>query len=94
MKDPEQKWQKLVETARRSSLPPGGDKSPPPGFVSGIVALRESVIALARVLLWRRWSIAVAISCFVIFVVILTLSRCTESSTPLIETPDLLQPTP
>jgi len=92
MNDPEQKWQKLIEAARRTRIPTDETKSPPPGFTSGIVALRGSVIALARVLFWRRWSISVAILCFVIFVVILTLYRCTETSAPLIETPDLLQP--
>jgi hypothetical protein len=94
MNDPEQKWQKLVEAARRTGHRPVETKLPPPGFASGIVALRESVVALARVLFWRRWSITVAILCFVIFVVILTLHRCTESHAPLIETPDLQQPTP
>jgi len=94
MNDPEQKWQKLVAAARRTGLPPVEKKPPPPGFASGIVALRESVIALARVLFWRRWSISVAILCFVIFVVILTLDRCSDSKAPLIETPDLQPPTP
>ena len=65
-----------------------------PDLPRGIVALRESVIALARVLFWRRWSVTVAILCFVIFVVILTLDRCTDSKAPLIETPDLQPPTP
>jgi len=94
MNDPDQQWQKLVAAARRTSPPPVEPKSAPPGFASRIVALRESVIALARVLLWRRWSVTVAILCLVIFVVILTLHRCTESRAPLIETPDLQQPTP
>lgn len=94
MNDPEQKWHKLVAAARRTSLPPAQSESPPPGFTSGIVALRESVIAIARVLWWRRWSITIAILCFVIFALIFTLYRCTESSDPLIETPDLLQPNP
>jgi hypothetical protein len=94
MNDPEQQWQKLVEAARRTSPPPAAKKSPPPGFATGIVALRESIIALARVLFWRRWSITVAVLCFVIFVVIFMLYRCTESSDPLIETPELQQPTP
>ena len=92
MNNPEQKWQNLVAAARRTSRPPLKTESPPPGFTSGIVALRESVIAIARVLLWRRWSITIAILCFVIFVVIFTLYRCTETSAPLIETPDLQQP--
>jgi hypothetical protein len=94
MKDPEQQWQKLIETARRASLSPVETKAPPPGFASAIVALRESVMALASVLFWRRWSITVAILCFAIFIVMFALDRCTESSAPLIETPDLLQPTP
>ena len=94
MNDPQQKWQKLVEAARRTSPPPAGTKSPPTGFAAGVVALRESIIALARVLFWRRWSITVAVLCFVIFVVIFMLYRCTESSDPLIETPELQQPTP
>ena len=94
MNDPEQQWQKLVAAARRTSHSTAEPKSPPPGFASGVVALRESVIALARVLFWRRWSISIAILCFLIFVVIFTLYRCTESSAPLIETPELQQPTP
>ena len=94
MNDPEQQWQKLVEAARRTSPPATEKKSPPPGFASGIVALRESIIDIARVLFWRRWSITVAVLCFVIFVVIFMLYRCTESSDPLIETPELQQPTP
>jgi hypothetical protein len=94
MPDSEQHWQKLVAAARRNSPPPVETKPVPAGFASRIVALRESVIALAQVLFWRRWSIAVAILCFVIFVVILTLYQCSESRPPLIETPELLQPAP
>lgn len=94
MNNPDQQWQKLVAAARRTSPPADEPTSAPPGFASHIVALRESVIALARVLLWRRWSVTAAILCFVIFAVILTLLRCTESHAPLIEMPDLQQPTP
>jgi adenine-specific DNA methylase len=94
MNDPELKWQKLVEAARRADLPPKEIQPVPPGFSSRVLALRESVIALARVLFWRRWSITVAVTCFVIFVVIFAFYRCSESKAPLIETPDLLQPIP
>jgi hypothetical protein len=94
MHDPEQKWQKLVAAARRANRPPVETKPVPPGFASRIVALRESIIALAHVLFWRRWSMGVAILCFVIFVVILTLYQCSESRPPLIETPVLPQPAP
>jgi hypothetical protein len=94
MNDPEQNWQKLVAAARRTSHSPVEKNPPPPGFAAGIVALRESVIAIARVLFWRRWSITVAIMCFAIFVVIVTLDRCSDAKAPLIETPDLQPPTP
>ena len=92
MNDPEQKWQKLVAASRRTGVSPVDSKPAPPGFASRIVALRETVIGLARVIFWRRWSITVAVICFVIFVVIFTLYRCTESRAPLIDTPELLQP--
>jgi hypothetical protein len=94
MNDPQQNWQKLVAAARRASPPPGETKPVPPGFASRVVALRESVIALARVLLWRRWSVAIAILCVVVFLVALTIQRCTEAAPPLIETPELLPPAP
>ncbi|MEI6675169.1 MAG: hypothetical protein WCO57_08340 [Verrucomicrobiota bacterium] len=94
MNDPQQNWQKLVAAARRANPPPVGVKPVPPGFASRIVAMRESIIVLARVLLWRRWSVSIAILCFVICVVILAIHRCTESTPPLIETPELLSPAP
>lgn len=94
MNDPQQNWQKLVAAARRAGPRPVETNPVPPGFASRIVALRESVIALARVLLWRRWSVTIAILCALVFVVILTLHRCTESAPPLIETPELLPPAP
>jgi hypothetical protein len=92
MNDSEQKWQKLVEAARKAHLPPLETKAPPPDFATRIVAMRDRIIALARLLFWRRWSLYVAMLCFGVLVMIFLLYHCTESPTPLIETPDLLQP--
>lgn len=94
MNDPSQQWQKLVEAARRSRPPEPVAKAPPPGFASRIVSLRESIIAFARVLFWRRWSLGTALLSFLVFLAILATHRCTESRPPLIDTPDSLPPTP
>ncbi len=94
MNDSEQKWQKLVAAARRTSLPADEPRSPPAGFASRVVAMREAIIGLARVLLWRRWSVTVAILCIIIFVMTFTIYQCTAPHPPLIETPELLPLTP
>lgn len=89
MKRPEQKWQKLVEITRRDSPVANPGKPPPPGFATRILNLRVTIISLARVLLWRRWSVPVAVLCFVVFLLILAVHRCGVAGKPLINSPDL-----
>lgn len=87
MNEPDPKWLKLVEAARRT--PPVEDSPPPPaGFAKRVLGLRESIIALARVLFWRRWSLWVAVLSALVFMVILITLRCTDSRPPLIEPPE------
>jgi len=88
MNEPDPKWQKLVEAARRT--PPAEDPPTPPpaGFAKRVLGLRESIIALARVLFWRRWSLWVALLCVAVFIAILITLRCTDSRPPLIEPPE------
>ena len=87
MKNPEQDWQKLVEAARRANPDKEQPKLTPPGFAERIVNLRESIVSLARVMFWRRWTIMVALLCFVVFLAILSTLRCSAPSAPLIDTP-------
>jgi hypothetical protein len=88
MNEPDPNWLKLVAAARRAAPEPAPPKPPPPGFASRILGLRETIIALARVLFWRRWSLWVALLCVAVFVVALITHRCTETRAPLIETPE------
>ena len=87
MKNPEQDWQKLVEAARRTRPATEPAKPTPPGFADRILNLRASIVSLARVVFWRRWSLLVALLCFVIFLAILSTLRCSAPSKPLIDTP-------
>jgi hypothetical protein len=89
MNEPDPQWQKLVAAARRAAPEPAPPKPPPPDFASRILSLRESIIALARVLFWRRWSLWVALLCVAVFVATLITHRCTEARAPLIESPEL-----
>lgn len=92
MNDPAKQWQKLVEAARHAAPSRDGAERPPPGFASRIVALRTTVAAVAQVLFWRRWSVTTAVFCAIAFVAILIVHQCTDTPAPLIETPDLQQP--
>lgn len=94
MNDPNDKWQKLVAAAARSRAPEPEHKTPPPGFAARIVALRQSVVAMARVLLWRRWSVILAMLCLLVLGVVFSLYRCTRPEPPLIEMPELQPPPP
>lgn len=88
MNEPTPQWQKLVAAARRSAPEAPPPKPAPPGFAGRILGLRESIIELARVLFWRRWSLGVALLCVALFIAILITLRCTDSRAPLIDTPD------
>jgi hypothetical protein len=88
MNEPDPSWQKLVAAARRTAPDPVPEKPAPPGFTTRILGLRESIIALARVWFWRRWSLGVALLSVAVFIAILITLRCTAPSAPLIETPE------
>lgn len=88
MNEPDPKWQKLVAAARHVATDPTPDDPPPPGFTARVLGLRESIIALARVLFWRRWSLWIALLSVAAFIAILTAFRCTAPRAPLINTPE------
>jgi hypothetical protein len=88
MNNHEQNWQKLVEAARRTPPPTDPAKPPPPGFANRILNLRESIVSLARVMFWRRWSVLAAFLCLAIFLAILIAHQCSATRAPLIETPE------
>jgi hypothetical protein len=92
MQDPNHAWQKLAAAARRS--PPAGPPGlkPPPGFASRMVALRHAITALARTLLWRKWSVLTAMACAATLVAVFVATRCTEPR-PLINPPPPAEPT-
>lgn len=87
MSESDQEWKRLAKAASGQSKSESSD-GPPPGFASRIVGLRESVVALARVLLWRRLSVWVAALCIMIFVVVWALHRCSGEPSSLIELPE------
>ncbi len=95
MNDPDRHWQKLVEAARRSSPESEApEESAPPGFASRIISLRDTIISIARTLLWRRWSVAVALLCFAALLILFTATRCSDEPRPLIEAPESILPNP
>ena len=88
MNDPDPKWQKLLAAARRAKPAVESPAPPPPGLAARVLGLRATIIALARVLFWRRWSRWVALLCVAVFAIIAMIHRCTESPAPLIEIPE------
>jgi len=86
MTEPEESWKKLVEAARKA--PPEPESPPPPDFASRVVALRDAIAAFARTLLWRRWSVLVALGCLVLFLAVLAATKCSAPERPLIDEPN------
>jgi len=88
MNDPEESWKKLVEAARKA--PPESESAPPPpaGFASRVLGLRDTIAAFARTLLWRRWSVLVALCCLALFLTVLAVTKCSTPARPLIEEPN------
>lgn len=94
MNDPDHAWRKLVAAARQAPPPATENQPAPAGLAGRIVALRQSIVALARVWFWRRWSVAVAIASFGLLAAVFVVHRCTDARPPLLDAPDPLQPTP
>jgi hypothetical protein len=94
MKDPDQAWRKLVAAARQTPSVQEPPKPAPASLAGRVVALRQSIVAFARMLFWRRWSAAAALLCCALFLAIFAIHRCTDSKPPLIDTPDPFQTTP
>ena len=94
MNDPEQSWKRLVEASRKA--PPSGEpeETAPPGFRDRIHGLRNVVETFARALLWRRWSVGLALCCIALFVTVLAITRCGDRKNPLILPPELSSPQP
>jgi len=88
MNEPDPKWQKLLAAARRAKPETESPPLPPPGLAARVLGLRATIIALARVLFWRRWSRWAALVCMAVFVIIIIIQRCTDSPVPLIEIPE------
>ena len=86
MTEPEESWKKLVEAARKAPSEP--EAPPPEGFASRVVALRDAIVAFARTMLWRRWSVLVALGCLALFLAVLAVAKCTAPARPLIEEPN------
>jgi hypothetical protein len=86
MNDSDDKWQKLVAAARRDR-PEAPAPAPPADFAHRVINLKDSIIAIAKVLFWRRWSLWVALLCVAAFVALFLILRATAPETPLIETP-------
>ena len=86
MSDPEQRWQKLVDAARKAP-PPQPGRPLQPGFADRIIAMRGAIAAFVRTMAWQRWSVIVAVLCGVIFLAVLAVTRCGGSPRPLIELP-------
>jgi len=86
MNNPEESWKKLVEAARKA--PPESTAPPPAEFASRVLALRDTIAAFARTLLWRRWSVLVALCCLALFLAVLAVTKCSAPARPLIEEPN------
>ena len=86
MNDSPDKWQKLV-AATRKEQPETSAAPPPKDFVHRVIGLKQSIIALSKVLFWRRWSRWVAVLCLLILIILFLILLATAPKTPLIEPP-------
>ena len=86
MNDSADKWQKLVAAARREQSEPE-TPLPPKDFVHRLVGMKQAIIALSKVLFWRRWTRWVAVLCVIAFVILFLIFRATAPKPPLIEPP-------
>ncbi len=92
MNDPEQSWKRLVNAAPKAPDHKELEESVPPGFRERIHGLRDVVAAFAKALLWRRWSVVLAVCCLVLFLAVLAVTRCNEPGDPLIVPPEFNSP--
>ncbi len=86
MNDSADKWQKLVAAARKER-PETSEAPPPKDFAHRVIGLKQNIIALSKVLFWRRWSRWVAFVCVLILIILFLILRATAPKTPLIEPP-------
>lgn len=85
MDDPSDKWRKLAAAARRSRPEP--PPPPPRDFARRVIALREVIVALSKILFWRRWLRWAALVCLLALAMVFLILRATKPKPPLIEPP-------
>ena len=80
-------WLKLAAAARGSK--PVEPAPPAPRDLAGkIVGLKDSIIALSRMLFWRRWSVWVALACALALLVLYLAFKAAGPGVPLIDIPN------
>lgn len=86
MDEPDKAWKRLVDAARAAPAEAAPEHRAPDGFAARLVGLRDRIIALARTLLWRRWSLVAALLAAVVYLGVLLVARCDRG--PILEPPD------
>lgn len=79
-----QRWEQAARAARESTPPQ--DLTPPDEFLAKIQAIHSQLWCIAKRLLWRRWSILLAVIAAIVYLIVYaTLPQPTEG--PIIPLP-------
>lgn len=83
-------WRRLLDTGHRPGGAPTGVSSipvPPPGFLELLRAQRAGLWKIARALLWRKWSLLLALAALILFFATLFHNEFIDTSAPAIPRP-------
>ncbi|MBB07956.1 MAG: hypothetical protein CMN03_06800 [Roseibacillus sp.] len=74
--DKNNQWNRLVDAAREAGATTENGEGPedhaPSTFVSGVITMRQGLWKFARTVLWRRWSLIVALMAIALYLVFYT----------------------
>jgi transposase-like protein len=89
-------WRRLLKAgARPAEAMPSAATTPPPRLLDALRHQRAELWRIARTLIWRKWSLLLAVAAILAYMAVLVHHKSMESpasAIPRPETPSLLQP--
>lgn len=82
--DRENSWKQLVHAAKEAGATDddSSEEKAPSAFVAGVIAMREGLLNFARTIIWRRWSLVVALLAIALYLTVYFIMKSNPPTQP------------